>query len=137
MPQLRPPNWTRSKIRRRHLISLGIPVNLDEVNPYSGSGRAMPTLTITTRSSSTPPTHRPPSKGIQNGSAYPSRSGTPRPSTSLPTPTPTSSRRTPNTASSLGPKPELDREQITQLLTLDPGMLGFSYIRILPADERM
>lgn len=31
IPRLRPPNWTRLVVRHRLLISLGIPVNLDEI----------------------------------------------------------------------------------------------------------
>jgi hypothetical protein len=28
---LKPLDWTRSRVRREHLISMGVPVNLDEV----------------------------------------------------------------------------------------------------------
>jgi hypothetical protein len=28
-----PLDWTRSRVRREHLISMGVPVNLDEVCP--------------------------------------------------------------------------------------------------------
>jgi len=30
-PILKPLDWTRSRVRREHLISMGVPVNLDEV----------------------------------------------------------------------------------------------------------
>lgn len=30
-PMLKPLDWTRSRVRRDHLISMGVPVNLDEV----------------------------------------------------------------------------------------------------------
>ncbi len=53
------PTWIRSRIRRRHLVSLGIPVNLDEVLPHM-NGRNMPTLQMTTRPSSAPPVQRTP-----------------------------------------------------------------------------
>lgn len=33
-PELAPLDWTRSRVRREHLINLGVPVNLDEVRPY-------------------------------------------------------------------------------------------------------
>jgi hypothetical protein len=33
-PILKPLDWTRSRVRREHLISMGVPVNLDEVCPY-------------------------------------------------------------------------------------------------------
>ncbi|KAJ7498712.1 hypothetical protein FB451DRAFT_1384504 [Mycena latifolia] len=48
-PPTKPPNWTRSRIRRQHLISLGIPVNLDEVLPPQANGKSMPPLQVTTR----------------------------------------------------------------------------------------
>lgn len=38
-PPLTPPNWTRSKIRRLFLVSLGVPVDLDEVLPPSNQKR--------------------------------------------------------------------------------------------------
>ena len=34
-PPLQPPNWTRSRIRRLFLVSLGVPVDLDEILPAS------------------------------------------------------------------------------------------------------
>lgn len=34
-PPLQPPNWTKSRIRRLFLISLGVPVDLDEILPPS------------------------------------------------------------------------------------------------------
>ncbi|RMZ85482.1 hypothetical protein DV737_g793, partial [Chaetothyriales sp. CBS 132003] len=34
-PPLQPPNWTQSRIRRLFLVSLGVPVDLDEVLPPS------------------------------------------------------------------------------------------------------
>ncbi|OQO11866.1 hypothetical protein B0A48_03593 [Cryoendolithus antarcticus] len=34
-PPMAPPNWTRSKIRRLFLVSLGVPVDLDEILPPS------------------------------------------------------------------------------------------------------
>ncbi|MCJ1479198.1 hypothetical protein MMC13_007882 [Lambiella insularis] len=34
-PPLQPPNWTRSRIRRLFLVSLGVPVDLDEIHPAS------------------------------------------------------------------------------------------------------
>src|SRR5688572_22068813 len=77
-PLTRPPNWTRSRIRRQHLISLGIPVNLDEVLPKT-AGKPLPTLEIHTRPMSAPPGPR--NAGVTNGSSttHNSRSGTPQP----------------------------------------------------------
>ncbi|KAK4683776.1 hypothetical protein P7C73_g6450, partial [Tremellales sp. Uapishka_1] len=45
-PILKPLDWTRSRVRREHLISMGVPVNLDEVDSHRLS--ALPPLRITT-----------------------------------------------------------------------------------------
>ncbi|WWC90184.1 uncharacterized protein L201_005117 [Kwoniella dendrophila CBS 6074] len=45
-PILKPLDWTRSRVRRDHLISMGVPVNLDEVDSHRLS--ALPPLRITT-----------------------------------------------------------------------------------------
>ena len=34
-PPLQPPDWVRSRIRRLFLVSLGVPVDLDEILPAS------------------------------------------------------------------------------------------------------
>ena len=34
-PPLQPPNWVRSRIRRLFLVSLGVPIDLDEILPAS------------------------------------------------------------------------------------------------------
>ena len=34
-PPLQPPDWTRSRIRRLFLVSLGVPIDLDEILPAS------------------------------------------------------------------------------------------------------
>lgn len=119
-PQLQPPNWTRSRIRRQHLITLGIPVNLDEVNPHA-NGKAMPAINIITRPSSAPP--RPRSQIGQRGAsgqATPSRPGTPA--------TGGAPNRgniyAPSTIQSLGPKPEIDQLKVEGVLALDPGSYG-------------
>ncbi|WWC97556.1 hypothetical protein V866_004440 [Kwoniella sp. B9012] len=49
-PMLKPLDWTRSRVRREHLISMGVPVNLDEVDSHRLS--ALPPLRITTNASS-------------------------------------------------------------------------------------
>jgi hypothetical protein len=45
-PLLKPLDWTRSRTRREHLISMGVPVNLDEVDSHRLA--ALPPLRITT-----------------------------------------------------------------------------------------
>lgn len=107
-PPTKPPNWTRSRIRRQHLIALGIPVNLDEVLPRA-NGKPLPPLEITTRPMSAPPGVR--SSFPQNNtpaSTNNSRAGTPL-------------SRQPTPPSHFGPKPELDHPKIQQLLELDTG----------------
>lgn len=40
-PPLQPPDWTRSRIRRLFLVSLGVPVDLDEILPASKQKKLM------------------------------------------------------------------------------------------------
>jgi hypothetical protein len=96
IPDIKPPNWKQSRIRRQHLIALGIPVNLDEVLPHA-NGKPLPPLQITTRPMSTPPTSK---NGQHLGSGSP-RNDTPR--------------------SRFGPKPALDERKISELLEFTPG----------------
>ncbi len=108
-PPTKPPNWIRSRIRRQHLIALGIPVNLDEVLPPHTGSKALPALHVTTRPMSAPPGPRgPPRPGSVTASASNSRAGSPRPNHS-------------SSLSHFGPKPELDDSKIHQLLALDSG----------------
>ncbi|KAG8704466.1 hypothetical protein FRC09_003513 [Ceratobasidium sp. 395] len=124
----RPPNWTRSRIRRQHLISLGIPINLDEVLPQS-TLKPLPVLHIQTEAAhqprplSAPPGPRPNPGEVQlnrvgggTGSARGSRTGTPAGS-----PISSTGRRLPPTASSalrLGPKPQVDTKKIEESLSM-------------------
>ncbi|GAA5830602.1 hypothetical protein JCM11251_002529 [Rhodosporidiobolus azoricus] len=77
LPQLQPLDWRRSKIRREHLIAMGIPVNLDDttapkypsLSVHPGASRRLGPLATShspTRSSSAPPI---------SGSALPFSSG--------------------------------------------------------------
>ncbi|KIK67826.1 hypothetical protein GYMLUDRAFT_36603 [Collybiopsis luxurians FD-317 M1] len=118
-PATKPPNWTRSRIRRQHLISLGIPVNLDEMLPPHANGKALPPLQITTRPMSAPPGPRnaPASAAITSpashsrpGSRAPSRAGSPHPGNS------NSSR---SNQSQFGPRPAIDESKISELLEID------------------
>lgn len=119
-PTIKPVNWTRSRIRRQHLIALGIPVNLDEVLPPAG-GR-LPTLEIKTRPMSAPPVGAktaPVNRSQPASTANNSRAGTPRPGT------PQQMAKTasiPPTLLRLGPRPELDEARVNRLLDPDPGM---------------
>jgi hypothetical protein len=111
-PPTKPPNWTRSRIRRQHLITLGIPVNLDEVLPRA-NGKPLPTLEIHTRPMSAPPGGRNHHTNGANASGsntrHNSRTGTPQPGQQ-------------GGYGHLGPKPELDTNKINKLLQLSHGM---------------
>jgi hypothetical protein len=52
-PPLQPPNWIRSRIRRLFLVSLGVPVDLDEILPASKQKKLILNLPSTTLSPST------------------------------------------------------------------------------------
>lgn len=54
-PPLQPPNWVRSRIRRLFLVSLGVPVNLDEILPASKQKKLiLPSIHLRSRSQSPP-----------------------------------------------------------------------------------
>jgi hypothetical protein len=122
-PSAHPPNWTRSRIRRQHLITLGIPVNLDEVLP-NANGKPLPALHIATRPVSAPPVPRNGSQ-ITNGhtSRNGSRAGTPVPASGAATPG--NSRKGAVAQLGLGPKPQLDEQRIEELLAFTPGTYLF------------
>ncbi|KAF8913749.1 hypothetical protein CPB84DRAFT_1757425 [Gymnopilus junonius] len=105
-PPTKPPNWTRSRIRRQHLIALGIPVNLDEVLPRANV-KPLPPLEVHTRPMSAPPASRPPiGKGNGSSTKPNSRAGTPQPGQQ-------------GIFAQFGPKPELDIARINKLLQLN------------------
>lgn len=115
-PPMKPPNWTRSRIRREHLIALGIPVNLDEVLPPHANGRSsLPPLHITTRPMSAPPGSRPFPNGSRTSSPHSSRANSRAPS-------PTKhSIRAADPQIQFGPKPQIDEAKINALLASDAG----------------
>ncbi|CAL1701177.1 unnamed protein product [Somion occarium] len=127
-PEIQPVNWTRSRIRRQHLIALGIPVNLDEVLPPSGG--KLPPLQITTRPTSAPPGPSSAS-AVRNhaaATANNSRAGTPRSGTPQP------GIRNSSLAAAqmrLGPQPELDEAKIETLLNLKPDDLSIMPVRMV------
>ncbi|KII94931.1 hypothetical protein PLICRDRAFT_98173 [Plicaturopsis crispa FD-325 SS-3] len=117
-PPTKPPNWTRSRIRRQHLISLGIPVNLDEILGPANGKSPLPPLQISTRPMSAPPGPRP--VHSKPGSRTQSRAGTPRAGT------PQSATQPPPSTVlqlGLGPKPQLDEPKMNELLNLDSDSL--------------
>ncbi|KAF8607883.1 hypothetical protein BDV93DRAFT_542029 [Ceratobasidium sp. AG-I] len=125
-----PPTWTRSRIRRQHLISMGVPVNLDEVLPQS-SLKPLPVLQIQTqahhpRPLSAPPGPRPGESSIGKISGSASTRGS-RAGTPVGSPISGPSRRLPPTASGalrLGPKPQLERGKIDEILAMTPDSLS-------------
>ncbi|KZT13039.1 uncharacterized protein LAESUDRAFT_690144 [Laetiporus sulphureus 93-53] len=117
-PAFQPVNWTRSRIRRRHLISLGIPVNLDEVLPRANG--KLPALEITTRPMSAPPGPRTAPAPRSHASTCNSAAGSPRPGT------PQTAIAASSSAAAqlrLGPRPELNETKLSQLLDLNPDKL--------------
>ncbi|KIJ37464.1 hypothetical protein M422DRAFT_211579 [Sphaerobolus stellatus SS14] len=113
----RPPNWTRSRIRRQHLISLGIPINLDEVLPHN-NGKPLPMLNVTTRPSSAPPGPRSSQVPVNPPSGSNTRAGTPRSGT------PVSGGRPSQNAPGLGPKPQLNEAKVEEMLNLSHDTLS-------------
>jgi len=114
-PQMQPVNWIRSRTRRQHLISLGIPINLDEVLPRTLE--KIPALQISTRPSSAPPGPR----RSRPGSGAGSRVGSPE----------KRSRGTPANGLRLGPKPALDDAAISALLDISPEQMSLSPLATL------
>ncbi|CAE6420198.1 unnamed protein product [Rhizoctonia solani] len=133
-----PPTWTRSKIRRQHLIALGIPVNLDEVLPQSAL-KPLPVLHIQTQAThhprplSAPPGPRPgdlPPGKTGTGSARASRTGTP---VGSPIVGPGKKLPTSSGAARLGPRPQLDRGKIDEALAISAESLSLMPLTHLEA----
>ena len=105
-PPTKPSNWIRSRIRRQHLIALGIPVNLDEVLPRVTS-TPLPMLEIHTRPMSAPPSQHNTSYSNGGPNMNPhSRAGTPKAGAQV---------------VHFGPRPEVDMTRINKLLQLNTG----------------
>ncbi|CAE7196221.1 unnamed protein product [Rhizoctonia solani] len=124
-----PPTWTRSRIRRQHLIALGIPVNLDEVLPQSAL-KPLPVLHIQTQAAHHPrPLSAPPGPRLGElpsgksgtGSARGSRAGTP---VGSPIVGPGKKLPASSGAARLGPKPQFDRGKIDEALAISPESLS-------------
>ncbi|ORX35116.1 hypothetical protein BD324DRAFT_633933 [Kockovaella imperatae] len=152
-PILRSLDWTRSRVRREHLISMGVPVNLDEVDSHRLS--SLPPLRISTTlpsSSSSRANH--PSSSSRSGKGEMLPPAVPRPasvdgrrSTRSPAGESYSNQRSstgdrgngispnhtgPKNASQrnrrdqngMGPKPVLDTSQAEELCGLDEDALS-------------
>ncbi|KAI0775965.1 hypothetical protein BD413DRAFT_469246 [Trametes elegans] len=124
-PSFQPVNWTRSRIRRQHLISLGIPVNLDEVLPRANG--ALPMLQITTRPMSAPPGPRGGVSKLQTAAALNNaRSGASQPGSPATTHGPLAA-----TQLRLGPRPDVDEAKVEELLNLSPDRMSLQPLSTL------
>ena len=101
-PPLQPPNWVRSRIRRLFLVSLGVPVDLDEILPKSKQKKLI--LPYTSPESQT--TSKDPRKGsvarLKTDAGNASDSSPPTPTTANPHKSASRRRRGPP------PPPEFD-----------------------------
>jgi hypothetical protein len=111
--KLETPTWKRSRIRRQHLIELGIPVNLDEVLP-TAQAKAMPAINITTRPMSAPPSSRNGGRPSDRSRVGSPRAGTPR-----------SALR-----NGIGPSVQLDQAKIDELLDLNAGKSSMNLVLV-------
>ena len=65
-PPLQPPNWVRSRIRRLFLVSLGVPVDLDEILPASKQKKLiLPSMHVRSGSQSPPEEGRRPHSKVR------------------------------------------------------------------------
>lgn len=108
-PPLAPPNWIRSRIRRLFLVSLGVPVDLDEILPASKQKKLiLPSTLLSPNSSASPRSSaqlsRLKGEGNNTSSTSVDSSGAPKPSKSK--------RRGPP------PPPELDLVSARQLCSM-------------------
>lgn len=73
---MQPPNWTRSKIRRLFLVSLGVPVDLDEILPPSKQKRlVLPNINLTSPRASTAQLERLRQGGNDSSTSIDSKTG--------------------------------------------------------------
>lgn len=115
---MQPPNWTRSRIRRLFLVSLGVPVDLDEILPPSKQKRlVLPSIGLEGTPRPSTAIERLREQGVNDSTtSLDSKTGAPRPS---------SKRRT---AVSKGPPPppEFDLNAATLLCgTTAEALRGF------------
>lgn len=116
-PPLQPPDWVRSRIRRLFLVSLGVPVDLDEILPASKQKKLiLPSIHIPGDRSP-----RPSSDGRNNGGPLGRVKRENESSTSVDSSTSKTKRKGPP------PAPELDISSTTQLCaTTDAALDGFT-----------
>ncbi|PLB45620.1 hypothetical protein P170DRAFT_439361 [Aspergillus steynii IBT 23096] len=108
-PPLQPQNWVKSRIRRLFLVSLGVPVDLDEILPASKQKKlVLPSINIGSDTGGSTTHSRSQSQNRKDGTV----SGTASPRTSTQTSRQRTSRRREPT-----PPPELDLPAVHRLCT--------------------
>lgn len=133
-PPLQPPNWTQSRIRRLFLISLGVPVDLDEILPPSKQKKLiLPDITVPSRTSMThddsPLTNDPLSKLRSSAANDSTTSITSDASGTTPQGTPKARGRPRPTSMKPGPPPppSLDLQHVKRLCATTPEKIaGFT-----------
>ncbi|KDN36696.1 hypothetical protein K437DRAFT_260034 [Tilletiaria anomala UBC 951] len=131
MPSLAPVGWTRSRTRREHLVSLGVPINLDEIldgGPAGAGRKALPPLALkidgaTKDASGKGPLSDPggerPGGSLAPGATAPGKSvgGTPR--NGSPGPGKKAERR--RIELGLGPMPDVNLKRAEEVVALSEG----------------
>ncbi|PYI01993.1 hypothetical protein BO78DRAFT_400930 [Aspergillus sclerotiicarbonarius CBS 121057] len=121
-PPLQPQNWVKSRIRRLFLVSLGVPVDLDEILPASKQKKLiLPSVNLDdTRPSFAPPTAHSRSQSLA-AKRDSTQSGPGSPGPQQQSRTRTSRRREPS------PPPELDLSAVHRLCaTTDAALDGLT-----------
>lgn len=131
-PPLQPQNWVKSRIRRLFLVSLGVPVDLDEILPASKQKKlVLPSIDLGGLSGSHQQQQQPQTKDGTTPSTNPGASG--KTGTTIP-PSPTSTS-TPTTSTQEqrysrrrdNPPPELDLSAVGRLCaTTDAALDGLT-----------
>lgn len=113
-PILKPLDWTRSRVRREHLIAMGVPVNLDEVDTHRLS--ALPPLRITTGDM--------PPRSQSAAPAPQKRHSLPAPPATVGASAPASVRNSQADKYDLGPRPVVDIGRAEELCGLEEEQLA-------------
>jgi hypothetical protein len=130
-PPLQPPDWVRSRIRRLFLVSLGVPVDLDEILPASKQKKLiLPSIHIPGEKSP-----RPSSDGRNGALGRVKREGDNASSTSVDSST---SKQPDRKRKGPPPPPELDISSTTMLCsTTDAALQNFTEEELKEHVERL
>jgi hypothetical protein len=130
-PPLQPPDWVRSRIRRLFLVSLGVPVDLDEILPASKQKKLiLPSIHIPGEKSP-----RPSSDGRNGALGRVKREGDNASSTSVDSST---SKQPDRKRKGPPPPPELDISSTTMLCsTTDAALQNFTEEELKEHLERL